>query len=349
MILKRIIIIFIIIIFFVKGINSVGLPNEYFYSPTTSGEVSMADPLELDKDVIVDPCNWKWDSGNVITTIINIKAIKGQINFQDIMTVPNLGFYQNSGLEYTSVNKLQGTNGWFYLNQSRHGHGWFWWQPTVHWQNQTDEAKRTELEIRLIVTNSKTKPEFPVSFGLKIPDFNYERSVRVWLTLTHNPIDYMSSSCNISDTSLLNVPASSYKLLPPLLLQHSNISIGNNLWKIYNNVAQVNVPISIQQGGIDWTNITGNYKDSSNTWFSWTSNYDSHLHSPTEITIQCTANSFYKPPSFPVYYTIKIKDKNMKRFIYVKLKVLDNPFTYEYDKPTTFKQQSRTCTQKCIT
>lgn len=67
------------------------------------------------------------------------------------------------------------------------------------------------------------------------------------------------------------------------------------------------------------------------------------------ITIQCTANSFYKPPSFPVYYTIKIKDKNMKRFIYVKLKVLDNPFTYEYNKPTTFKQQSRNCTQKCIT
>ena len=328
MILRRIIIIFIIIIFFVKGINSLGLQNEYFYSPITTDYISISEPLELDKDIIVDPSNWKWESNNVITTIINIKAIKGQINFQDIMSVPNLGFYKNSGLEYTSSNKLQGKNGWFYLNQARHGHEWFWWQPTFNWQNKSDESKRTEIEIILIITNSKTKPEFPISFRLKIPDFNYRRSSNVLLTLTHNPIDYMISYYNISESSLLN-SQTSYKLLPPLILKHTNISIGSNLWKIYNNIAHVNVPISIQQGTIDWKNINGNYKDSSNTWFSWTTNYNFNLNNPNKITIRCIINSFYKQPSFPVEYTIKIKDNNMKRFIYVKLKVFDNPFTYK--------------------
>jgi hypothetical protein len=259
------------------------------------------------------------------------------------MSVPNFGFYKNSGLEYTTVNKLQGTDGWFDLNQARHGHNWFWWYPTVNWQNKKDEEKRTELEIRLIVKNSETKPEFPLSFGLKIPDFNYDKSVRVWLTLTHNPIDYMSNSCTTPTTPLLKSSSSFYKLSPPLLFKHANISIGNNLWKIYNNIAHVNIIIPIQQGNIDWMDITGLYKDSNKTWFSWKINYDYNLHDSTEIKIQCTANSFYNTPSFPASYTIKIKDKNMKRFIYVKLKVLDNPFTYEYDNSYIFKHSCRTC------
>jgi hypothetical protein len=343
MILRKIITILIIIIFFVKGIYSLSSKNEYFYSSTSRGKIVTVDPLELDKYIILDPGNWTCESENVITTIIKIKAIKGQISFQNIMSVPNFGFYKNSGLEYTTVNKLQGTDGWFYLNQARHGHNWFWWYPTVNWQNKKDEEKRTELEIRLIVKKSETKPEFPLSFGLKIPDFNYDKSVRVWLTLTHNPIDYMSKSCTTPATPLLKSSSSLYKLSPPLLLKHANISIGNNLWKIYNNLAHVNIIIPIQQGNIDWMDITGLYKDSNKTWFSWKTNYDYNLHDSTEIKIQCTANSFYNTPSFPASYTIKIKDKNMKRFIYVKLKVLDNPFTYEYDNSYLFKHSYRTC------
>ena len=111
---------------------------EHFYvSTNTVTQVATADPLVLDPPHIYDPTGWRWDSNNTISTVIKIKAKTGQMDTRDIMAVPTLGYHQNSGLEYSSWNKIQGTNGWGYLNEARHGHGWFWWQPTVRWQNQT--------------------------------------------------------------------------------------------------------------------------------------------------------------------------------------------------------------------
>ena len=112
--------------------------------------VATVDPLRLNTQHIVDTSGWIWDSPQTLITVI--KAETGQFDVRNIMAIPSLGYHQNSGLEYSSCNKLQGTDGWDYINEARHGHGWFWWQPSVNWQNKTDLEKSKELEIKLIVT-----------------------------------------------------------------------------------------------------------------------------------------------------------------------------------------------------
>ena len=254
---------------------------------------------------------------------------------ENIMGIPNLGYFTNSGLEYSNWNKLQGTNGWAYLNQARHGHGWFWWQPSVAWQNLTTEEQRKEIELKIIIVNSDKRPEFPVAFGLVIPDFNYNRSVRFWLTFTHDPMIGMTHPYNQN-------PVAKHTVAPPLLLHRTYISIPKHLWRIVNNIAEVDVPISVEQGGIDWTNITGSNKRTSknrdnNRWFSWDVTPET-LNSPTSIIIQCKVNSNYLPPLFPVSYFIKLKDRHMDRYIYVQLIILGNPFTYEPSVNTTTRK-----------
>jgi hypothetical protein len=299
--------------------------TENFFIATVN-QVATADPLKLNiTQPIVDPTGWRWDSDHTITTVIKIKAITGQLNFRDIMAIPSLGYHSNSGLEYSSWNKVQGTNGWSYLNEARHGHGWFWWQPTVRWQNLTDLQKSKELEIKLIVNNSDKIPEFPVSFGLKIQDFNYGHVLRVWLTFTHDPMVGMVGNQKAVAT---------HTIAPPLILKNTNLHIAPKLWRIHKNIATVVVPLSVQQGGIDWTNIQGTNKGAPTRWFSWDINHNTHAHGPTSIILQCKINNHYKAPlQFPVLYKIKIKDKHMERYIIVQLKLLGNPFTYEYVKP----------------
>jgi len=315
------IIVFVVLMFLI-------LKPQYIETFYTSARipVATADPLVLDPPYIYDPTGWRWDSNNTISTVIKIKAKTGQMDTRDIMAIPTLGYHQNSGLEYSSWNKVQGTNGWAYLNEARHGHGWFWWQPTVKWQNQTDEQKRKELEIKLIINNSvkeKDLPEFPVSFALKIQDFNYSGVYRFWLTLTHDPVLGMSHPYE-------QKAIAKHTIAPPLILKNTNLVIRPNLWRINGNIATVTVPLSSQQGGIDWTNIKGKNKGSSE-WFSWDINHDKDVHGPTSVSLHCKINNNYKPPlKFPVSYLIKVKDKHMERYIIIQLKLLGNPFSYEF-------------------
>ncbi len=330
----KIVIVFILIFIFSQNIYS----KENFHIPNK-------DLLVIQPEHIIDPPGWRWDSDNVITTTFKIRAVKGEMGFENIFGIPNLGYFTNSGQEYSAWNKLQGTNGWAYLNQARHGHGWFWWQPTVRWQNLKTEEKRKYLEIKIMVVNSDKKPEFPVAFSLIIPDFNYGRSVRFWLTFTHDPMIGMTHPYNQN-------PVAKHTIAPPLLLHRTYISIPKNLWRIQGNIAEVNVPITVEQGGIDWTNITGKEQITENqitgnqfttpNWFSWKINHRTHLHSPTSITIQCFANNNILPPQFPASYFIRIKDKHMERYIFVQLIILGNPFSYD----TTFKLSK--CSNKCF-
>lgn len=280
------------------------------------------DQMELEKFNLYDPSDWKQESidgVNVFTTVFKIKALRGQIDF-DVMATPSFGVQTNSGLEYSNINKLQGTNGWDYLNEARHGSNWFWWRPTVEWQNLPELQKRTFLEIQIIITNIDKPPEFPVSYVLKIQDFNYNKSFRFWLTFTCNPI------LDVGNSSLV----STHTIASPLILKQTNINIFHNIWTVNNNIAIVNIPITIQQGSI---NIIGNNLDidgkekninNINKWFSW------NILNENSIIIQCKINNnfiFDIPSSFPTYYLIKFKDMNMNRYVYVKLNIISNPFT----------------------
>jgi len=311
--------------------------NFYIGSDTP---ITTADPLRLSTQHIIDPTGWRWDSPQTISTVIKIKADTGQLDFQNIMAIPSFGYYQNSGLEYSSWNKLQGTNGWDYMNEARHGHGWFWWQPTVNWQNRSDLEKSKELELKLIINTKELespydKIDFPLSFGLKIHDYNYNNVLRFWLTFTSDPVKGMSHPYE-------QKAISTHTVAPPLMLKNTYISIPSNLWKIHNNIAAVIVPLVAQQGGIDWTNITGPEKGPSNKWFSWDTDHKSQLHGPITVKIYCKINNTYKPPShFPVIYHIRIKDKHMQRYVIVQLKLTGNP----YD---TYRQSSKSLNQTSL-
>ena len=153
--------------------------------------------------------------------------------------------------------------------------------------------------------------------------------LRFWLTFTQDPLGDMSHSYE-------QKAISRHTLVPPLMLKNTNISISLSNWRIVNNIASVKVPLLAQQGGIDWTRIYGNEKGQSNKWFSWNTDHKSHLHGPITINIFCKINNIYKPPShFPVTYKIRVKDKHMDRYIIVQLKLLGNPFQYEYRTSTT--------------
>jgi hypothetical protein len=299
---------------------------------------SITDPMELEKFHLYDPTGWKWeliDGVKVLTNVFKINALRGQIDYIDVMATPSFGFQTNSGLEYSNINKLQGTDGWYYLNEARHGKNWFWWRPTIEWQNLPELQKRTNLEIQIIITNVDKPPEFPVSYVLKIQDFNYNRTVRFWLTLTYNPVLGMSNNSNLVST---------HTIAPPLMLKQTQISLFNKVWKVNNNIAIVNIPITIQQGSVgligDNLDIKGLdiEKKNINKWFSW------NILNENSIIIQCKINNNFTydiPSSFPIYSLIKIKDMNMDRYVYIKLKIISNPFYNEYYKIS--KQPKNVC------
>ena len=93
--LKYIILVIFLLIIILLFNNKV---IENFY--TTDGtQVATADPLELEKYHIFDPTGWRCGPNNTLVNIIKIKAITGQIDFEDIMAIPTLGYHSNSGLE----------------------------------------------------------------------------------------------------------------------------------------------------------------------------------------------------------------------------------------------------------
>lgn len=292
---------------------------ENFYTASTI-PTQTAYPLELNTQHMVDPTGWKWESNNTITTIIQIKALTGQLDFQNIMAIPTFGYHQDSGLQYSSVNNLQNLNGWDFINEARHGHEWFWWQLLPTWQNKTDIEKSKILELKLIIKNTNKKPEFPISFGIKIHDFNYNNVLRFWLTFTQDPINGMSHSYNKNILS-------KHIILPPLILKNNNVSILPSKWKIINNIAYSKINLIAQQGDIDINNIFGNEKNNNKSWFSWSINNNLSLNKKNIINIFCKINNNYKKPfKFPVYYKIYIKDNNMERYVILNIKIIENPY-----------------------
>lgn len=274
-----------------------------------------SEPLILNTYHIVNPQGWKWYSKNTISTVINIRAKKGQMNYKDIMAIPDMGYHRNSGLEYSNINKIQGTNGWEYLNESRHDHEWFRWRPTLSWQRKSHEEKTKGIQIRLLVNAQKeTGLIFPVSFGLKIHDFNYNKVSRVWITFTSNPV--------ITDvkTPLISI----HHIHQPLMLQSTNINITNGKWKKKNkNILVSTIQLKAEQGEIDFENITGKDKNSQK-WFSWS--LVKNFEDKNTLSVICKVNNNYSHPNqFPYVSKISVKDKNIPRYIIVQLVLLHNP------------------------
>jgi hypothetical protein len=135
--------------------------------------------LKLNMYHLYDPSGWK-EYDKSYSRTITIKAIEGEIDPENVMALPEFGFPDKSGGNwYSNINKLQGTDGWQMYSEARHGNDWFFWRKI--------KATTKELEVRLIVRKNVPAPEFPVSFSLRLPDKNYKKSLRVWLTLTKPP------------------------------------------------------------------------------------------------------------------------------------------------------------------
>lgn len=166
---------------------------EYFQSLATQN----ADPLQLNKKYIYNPENWTLVSKNpnVYKSTIAFTAVTGQIDVDNIIAVPSLQSAQSSGLTYQGEwNRLQGENLWHFApgHQAGHGSTWFRWDFSEAWKASPEDQKRTRLIIDVYLTPSELPAdnyaEFPVMFQLTLPDFNYSRSQRANLVLTHNPI-----------------------------------------------------------------------------------------------------------------------------------------------------------------
>lgn len=287
--------------------------KEYFYSAPVLPLIEK-ESLELNTYHIIDPTNWKLITPDTITTTIKIKAIKGQFDFQRIMSIPSFGYHQDSGLLYSSINKIQGNDGWNNMNEARHNHSWFIWKPTLSWKNKSDILKSKELELNLIIYKKNNIP-FPISFNIKFNDFNYNKVSRVWLTFTSNPF-------NIFNNNIV----SKHSIDPPLILKNTNIYLTKSNWSIKNNIGIVKIPLISQQGNIDIKNISGNEKNKINSWFSWT--IENKIQNKNIIYIICKINNNYKKTlqNFPLFYKIYVKDKHINRYIIVEIKLLENPF-----------------------
>ncbi len=236
-------------------------------------------PLLLDRKGIYNPTHWKYHEPHLLSTTITIKALQGEMDAENIKALPGFGFPDKSGGEwYSNINKIRGRDGWDYQNEARHGNDWFHWRPTGKWERSSKKEK--ELEVLLIVSENMIKPEFPVSFSIRIPDKNRPRSLRYWVTMTKPPsVEYFTH---------------------PLVLKENEFAI---------NKLPIAVPIVAEQGEIDWSSFQEKQGDVS--WRKGTTFKD-------KGHIILEANSNFSS-CFPVRHTLRLKDLHRDRYVYVNL------------------------------
>jgi len=307
-------------------------------------DLQYSEPLEFDRNRVYNPTGWRWTNETTITTTVEFHVSKGECDYANLVARPGLGFPSKSdGFGYTTWNRLQGTNAWFAWNEGTGGSGWFWWKPTAYWYNLSDERKRKFLQLDLMITSEGETPSFPVGYSVTCPDYNFSRSVRLWVDFTYNPMWRMEKYNPFSQGPDRRVIEG-----PPLIITDPTIVIPPDKFVILNQFrAEVNVPIQAQQGGIDWTMLSGNEKNG-HGWFSWKVNTDSHLQSRSQVVLHVTLNSQASPPRhFPAKYTVEIKDAHRDRYVRVVLVLLKNPFSV-YIEPDSLKE-SKSCPDSCET
>ena len=244
--------------------------------------------LTLEKTKVYDIKNWKRLPNNTLINYVSIKAKTGKIDSENLMSIPQFGFPSLSGGNgYSNINKLQGTDGWQYDYEARHGNKWFWWQ--------IENKNEKEIKIKIILTGNSSAPEFPVSYSVRVPDKYNKILTRFWIIFTHNPFTtFVKNSISL-----------------PLILDRKNITIEKDMWIKLRNKNTVDIPINAIQGVIDTYNIT----DTQTDWFSWKlSNFEQQ--GPKRIIISAELNNNINPPNnFPVSYAIKVKDKNYDNYV----------------------------------
>jgi hypothetical protein len=276
------------------------------------------EPLEFKTNKFYNPSNWKWTDKNTITTKLNIYTNQGEFDPNNLIGRPGLGFPSKSdGFGYTSWNRLQGTNAWFSWNEGTGGTGWFWWRPTTEWYKLPHEKRRKYLQLELLITKIGGEPTFPTGYSITFPDYNFSRSVRVWVEFTYNPFNFITTKYKKSKLIPLSYG-------PPLILEKNVITIPGGKWVILNNSAELYIPVNIQQGYFDLT-LTDGKERNSNNWFSWS--LPAIVQTDNQIIFKAIINNESEPPShFPARYHIKVKDRNNDRYVNLKIILLNNPF-----------------------
>jgi len=246
--------------------------------------------LTLEKTRVYNLKNWEKLPNNILTNEVTIKAKTGKIDPNTLMSIPQFGFPSLSGGNgYSNINRLQGTNGWDYYDEGRDGNKWFFWYIL--------SKSAYEIKIKIILMGNSSPPVFPISYSVRVPDYYHKILTRFWITFTHNP--FISQNIN--------------SISQPLLLDKKSITIKTNEWIKLRHKNTMQFPITASQGLIDYNNVTGPQKQTP-TWFSWKlSEYN--VQNENRIVISCKINNNYQPPTLPVRYTLKIKDKNFNTYI----------------------------------
>lgn len=301
----------------------------------------IAQPLQIDNNIMVNPVGWRWSSSNqTITTKVRFYVTEGEYDYENMVARPQLGFPSKSdGFGYSNWNNLQGTNAWFAWNEGTGGTGWFWWKPSTYWYSLKPEQKRKMLELVLFITNQGVLPDFPVGYSVTCPDYNFNRSVRVWVQFTSNPMQNML---------LTRSPHSDTKMggekMPPLLIKDTQIVIPKSRWVLLDqDIATCSVPLQANQGEIDWMMIRGKEKNRGDGWFRWEAKQNG--------VIDITLNNQITPPKFPARYIIEIKDTHRDRYVRATIILPNNPFVNYIEKlvRTPESQLCPTTKQICIT
>lgn len=252
--------------------------------------------LTLEKTKIYDIKNWKNIGNNTYVNYITIKAKTGKIGYKNLMSTPQFGFPSLSGGNgYSNINKLQGTDGWKYDYEARHGNKWFWWI--------VESKNEKEIKIKVIITANSTAPEFPVSYNVKLPDYYHKILTRFWIVFTHNPfVKPIKNSISL-----------------PLILDRKNITIEKDMWIKTIRKSVVNIPINAIQGMIDTYNIVGDkFK-----WISWIlSNYESQSQKRIVVQLQLNVSNELDDVKFPFNYNLKIKDGNYNNYINYVIRII---------------------------
>lgn len=249
--------------------------------------------LTLENTHVYDITNWKRLPNNILTSEITIKAKSGKIGYNNLMAMPDFGFPSLSGGNgYSNINKLQGTDGWQYQYEARHGNKWFWWYIV----NKNEK----EIKIKIILTGNSSSPVFPVSYNVKLPDYNHGILTRFWITFTHNPFVTKINNNNNS-------------ISQPLILDRKTITLNDEMWIKIKDKSTIDIPVNAIQGMIDYDSILDTNKETP-TWFSWKLN-NYNVQNANRIVISCKIDNNMSPDKLPVNYIVKIKDKNYNNHI----------------------------------
>lgn len=277
----------------------------------------VAEPLQIDHNVMVNPIGWQWVNDTTIKSTVRFLVTKGECDYENLIARPGFGFpSQSDGFGYSNWNRLQGTNAWFAWNEGTGGTGWFWWTQSPSWHKLPDAQKRKMLELDMFITSQGVTPQFPVGYSITCPDFNFNRSTRVWVQFTYNPMARIGPPNEDLKSKI--------KELPPLMVKDPEIFVHKEGWELIDpTLATIKIPIFASQGEFDPSIVKGSNKNRENEWFSWKTIQDKNRD---HITLLGRLNNQAQPPHLPKRYMVEVKDSQRDRYVRVTITILNNPF-----------------------